>query len=287
MADFGISVALLTPFGADGSLDTARLAAHAADVLERGATSVTLFGTTGENASIAGSERAGGIACLVGAGIAPDRIVLGLCANAVADVAAQVREGLAAGIQTFLLPPPSYFKGVGDDGLFEWHAQVIGAAGDGTRFILYHIPQVTGVPLSAGFVGRLAAAFPDRIRAVKDSSGDWETAAAFLDSNNVPVLVGDERLLHRAIARGGDGAISGVANLWPDRMARIVETAEEDPFVTRETGRIVARPVIPALKVLLAAHTGTEGWERVRPPLEPLDETDRQSLLTRPEDVTA
>jgi 4-hydroxy-tetrahydrodipicolinate synthase len=287
MAEFGISVALLTPFAADGALDTATLADHASDVLGRGATSVTLFGTTGENASIAAAERADGLACLVRAGIAPDRIVLGLCANALGDVASQIREGSEAGIRTFLLPPPSYFKGVGEDGLFEWHARAINAAGDRARFILYHIPQVTGVPLSTGIVRRIAEAFPDRIRAVKDSSGDWDTAAAFLDDRRVPVLVGDERLLHRAVARGADGAISGVANLWPERMARIVATAEEDPVVTRETGRIVARPVIPALKFLLAGRAADPDWERVRPPLEQLGEADRRALEASLDDVSA
>lgn len=279
MADFGISVALLTPFRADGSIDTERLAAHARDVIARGARGVTLFGTTGENASIGTAERAAGIAGLRDAGIPPERIILGLCANAMPDLAVQARQGRDAGIRDFLLPPPSYFKGLSEDGLFDWHVQAIAATGEGSSVILYHIPQVTGVPLTVPLVARLDAAFPGRLRALKDSSGDWATATAFLDSKILPVLVGDERLLHRAVAIGCAGAISGMANLHPERLVRLVGTATEDVALSEETSRVVACPVIPAIKVLLAAARSDPDWERVRPPLAPLPKAARATLV--------
>ena len=108
-AEAGVSIALLTPFDDDGGIDTARLAAHASDMLLRGATSVTLFGTTGESASIGIRERVIGIDALRGGAVPADRIILGVCATAVQDVAAQVRKGLEFGIRNFLLPPPFYF----------------------------------------------------------------------------------------------------------------------------------------------------------------------------------
>ena len=57
MSPFGISVALLTPFTESGDIDLPRLAAHARDVMDKGAHGVTLFGTTGEGASISFKER--------------------------------------------------------------------------------------------------------------------------------------------------------------------------------------------------------------------------------------
>lgn len=54
---FGISAALLTPFAADGSIDTGRSAAHTAALLGRGLAGVTPFGTTGEGASVGVAER--------------------------------------------------------------------------------------------------------------------------------------------------------------------------------------------------------------------------------------
>ena len=55
---FGLGCALITPFAADGSVDVVRLVGHARRVLADGCVSVTLFGTTGEGASLGLASRA-------------------------------------------------------------------------------------------------------------------------------------------------------------------------------------------------------------------------------------
>lgn len=279
MSKFGISVALLTPFTAEGDVDAARLGSHANAVLTGGASGITLFGTTGEGASLSAEERIEGVATLLKADIPAGKLTLGIYANSVAEAAGQIRAGLAAGVTTFLVPPPFYFPGTNDEGLFAWYAQLLAATDPGAQLILYHIPQVTAVPLSADLVGRIYAAFPGRIRAVKDSSGSWDTATAFLGLNSVPVLVGDERLLHRTVPLGGAGSITGCANLHPGRLTRVFETGQEDAALSTEIGAIVACPVIPALKVLLARATGDSAWENLRAPLVPLSDDQRATLL--------
>jgi len=278
MAGFGVSVALATPFTDKGAIDRTGLARHAGALIEGGADGVTLFGTTGEGASIGAGERADGLAALRLATIPPERITLGVCATAVRDALAQIEQGLAAGVSQFLLPPPYYFAGAPDAGLFSWFSDLFGQAPAEARAILYHIPQVTGVPLSVALAHRLAEAFPDRIVALKDSSGDWATAEAFLAGAGVPVLIGDERLLHRAVPLGCRGAITGMGNLAPQRIARILATGEEDPALSAMVGRLSEASVIPGIKVLLAQATGTSSWERVRPPLAPLSDAARGAL---------
>lgn len=285
MQKFGVSTALLTPFSADGAIDTTRLGAHAADVLKDGVDSVTLFGTTGEGASIGMGERAAGIEALLAAGCPAEKIIVGVAANAVADAVSQVREGLDHGISSFLLLPPFYFKGLSDAGLVDWHMQVFARTDSAARFILYHIPQVSGVGLPVPVIARLADAAKGRVRAIKDSSGDWQNARALLDLGTVPVLVGDERILHKAVAEGASGAITGMANLYPARMARIVETADEDPALSEEVTRIVSVPVVAALKAVMSARTGDSGWNRLRAPLAPLDEKARATLFGPDEKV--
>lgn len=274
----GISAALLTPFCSDGQIDFVRLAQHARNVLENGAAGVTLFGTTGEGASVSAAERIAGLKSLVTDGIPTASIIETIYAPSVDEAVTQIAEGLALGVISFLLVPPFYFKGCSDDGLFDWHAQLFARADQRARFVLYHIPQVTGVALSPQLVGRLAAGFPDRLLAVKDSSGSWDNAANLLALDTIPVLVGDERLLHRAAARGGAGAITGMANLYPERMRRVFETATEDTALSAEVTRIVTQPVISALKALLARQSGDPGWDRVRPPLKRLSAQGRAEI---------
>ena len=280
MARFGASAALLTPFTETGAIDGARLSRHARDLIARGLDGVTLFGTTGEGASIGKAERASGIEALHGAAISPERVTLGLWANAVPDVVSQIHEGLEAEITRFLLAPPGCFPGARDAELFDWHAQVLSASPATARVVLYSIPQVTGVAVSPELAGRLASAFPGRVHAIKDSSGDWANALRLLQSGDLPVLIGDERLLHKAVPHGCSGSITGMANLFPERLCQVLVTGSEDAALCADVDRLVAGPVIPGLKMLLANLTAQAGWERVRPPLGALAPEARALLLS-------
>lgn len=280
MERLGVSAALLTPFSDDGSIDEGLLAAHAKGLLDSGVDSVTLFGTTGEAASVSRAERPAAIEALLGAGCPADRINLGLCATSTGDAAEQAREGLSAGITSFLVPPHFYFKDCGDQGHLEWHSRLIERTDPAARFILYHIPQVTEVAISLELVARLKERFGDRLRAIKDSSSDWENTKALIGQGALPVLVGDERMLARSAAAGGAGAISGTTNIHPERIRRLYESKADDPVLIEEITRIVSVPVIPSLKAVMAKTSGNPAWERVRPPLEQLGEGDRKTLFS-------
>lgn len=281
IAHFNISTALLTPFHADDSLDLLLLSAHANDTLKNGASGVTLFGTTGEGASIGFNERSSAISALLESGIEAQKITLGLCGSAIADVLAQVEQGVAVGIMKFLLLPPFYFKGLSDDGLFEWHSKLFEAADSRATFILYHIPQVTNVPLSLDLVLRLRGAFGDRILAIKDSEGNWANSLELLESKKIPVLIGDERILHKAAALGAVGSICGLANLYPQRVQAILDTHEEDVALSADVDLIVSVPVIAALKQIMVAKTGEANWGRLRSPLEPLSGEAKAAIAAR------
>ena len=78
---FGLSVALCTPFNADRSIDLARLVAHGRQSLADGCRSLTVFGTTGEGASLGLNERNRALGALAGAGVDPaTQLVVGIAA---------------------------------------------------------------------------------------------------------------------------------------------------------------------------------------------------------------
>ncbi len=78
---FGLSVALATPFAEDRSIDLPRFMAHGLQSLADGCDSLTLFGTTGEGASLGLNERNRALGAMVGAGIDPARqLVIGIAA---------------------------------------------------------------------------------------------------------------------------------------------------------------------------------------------------------------
>ena len=57
----GLWCATLTPVGPNGSLDEARMAGHARDLLAKGVEGVAPFGTTGEGPSFSVTERRSGL----------------------------------------------------------------------------------------------------------------------------------------------------------------------------------------------------------------------------------
>lgn len=278
ISKFGISTALLTPFHTDGTLNLPLFCAHANNVLENGVNGVTLFGTTGEGASIGFDERSEAISAVINSGITPLQMTLGLCGSAVADVAAQAAQGLAFGVTKFLLLPPFYFKGVDDVGLLNWHAKLFETTDQRAKFILYHIPQVTHIPLSLDLVLKLRRTFSGRVMAIKDSAGKWDDTRALLQSGKIPVLVGDERLLHKAAAMGAIGSICGMANLYPQRLRTLFDTHAEDTALSSEVDLIVSVPVIPALKQIMASRTGDVSWGNLRAPLQALSGQARASI---------
>jgi 4-hydroxy-tetrahydrodipicolinate synthase len=278
---FGLSVALATPFAEDRSIDLPRLVAHARQSLADGCGSITLFGTTGEGASLGHNERQRALGAVLGGGIDPrTQLIVGLAATSVEDAIAQGRAGLLAGCSSFLVAPPFYFKGVGDEGVVDWIAAVLSGLGPkATGVILYHIPQVTSVGLSMAAIEQLRRAFPNQIKGVKDSSGDWQNAKALLARHgDLHVLIGDERLLARAMREGASGAISGLANIAPDLMVPLLDGVEE-PRVNAMVEQVLAHAVTPAIKALVGLRRNDPlAWSRMRAPLASLGEADVRKL---------
>lgn len=287
---FGLSVALSTPFAEDRSIDLPRLVAHGRQSLADGCTSLTLFGTTGEGASLGLNERNRALGAVAGAGVDPGRqLVVGIAAASVEEAIAQGRAGLMLGCPSFLLAPPFYFKGVGDEGLFDWFAAVLNGLGPRAgNVIVYHIPQVTSVGLSVDLVDRLKKAFPAQVKGVKDSSGDWANAEALLKRHgDLHILIGDERLLARAMTLGASGAITGMANVAPDLMLPLLDGIEE-PRVNAMVDAVLALPVTAAVKALVGhRRKDPAAWSRMRAPLRSLEQAECAKLFAAVDAIRA
>jgi 4-hydroxy-tetrahydrodipicolinate synthase len=287
---FGLSVALATPFAEDRSIDLPRLVAHGLQSLADGCKSLTVFGTTGEGASLGLNERNRALGAMVGAGVDPrTQLVVGIAAASVEDAIAQGRAALMLGCPSFLLAPPFYFKNAGDEGLFDWFAAVLTGLGPkASNVILYHIPQVTAVGLSVDLVDRLKKAFPQQVKGVKDSSGDWNNAQALLKRHaDLHILIGDERLLAKAMHLGASGTICGLANIAPDYMQGPVNGVEE-PRVNAMIEVVLPYAVTAAVKLLIGQRRNDPvAWSRMRAPLRSLNEAEGRQLYAAIDTIRA
>lgn len=278
----GLSAALATPFDAGGGVDWARLAAHARALLGEGMRVVTAFGTTGEGPSVPPETRARLRDEMAREGLPATAFVETVWRNAAPSAGADLAAALAGGAAGVLLAPPAFFKGVSEEGVFRWYAAAIEQARGAARdVLLYSIPPLTGVTIGPGLVARLRTAFPEVIAGVKDSGGDWaHTAALLADHRDLCILVGHEGDLARACRLGASGAISGVANIAPRLVGRLAGGAE-DAAIGPILAEVLARPVVPALKALLAAKTGDPAWARPLPPLDPVAPAEAAAMQAR------
>jgi 4-hydroxy-tetrahydrodipicolinate synthase len=278
---FGLSAALTTPFDPGAAIDPGRLARHARWCLENGCGSVTVFGTTGEGASIGLADRQMVLRALLDAGFDMRReVVAGVAAPSLAEAVSQAQLALKAGCRAMLVAPPFYFKNVDDEGVYTWFAQLIWALGDDARdFILYNIPSVTHVTLTIELIGRLKAVFPKVIIGVKDSSGDWDYAQRLLAAHkDLAILIGDERLLAKAVRLGAQGAISGVANICPQVLRHVIDSGSDDGRIAPLVEELLKYPVTPAIKAMLAHRVRDDAWLATRAPLIGLGKADAKRL---------
>jgi 4-hydroxy-tetrahydrodipicolinate synthase len=280
----GMWCAMLTPLDATGGVDHGMLVAHARSMLGRGVDGVAPFGTTGEGQSFSVVERQAGIDALLAGGIPSARVVAATGCAALPETVTLTRHGVASGCAACLVLPPFFWKDATDDGLFAWYAQVIEAVGDTRlRLFLYHVPQVSGTPLSVDLIARLAAAFPGIVAGVKDSAGNWDHTKALLDRvPQLAIVVGHEPHLPRLLRAGGAGTICGVANVFPTLVRALLApdvTAADEQRVVTFIEIAFRLPFLAAFKAVLAAQTGNAAWRAVRAPLLPLSADARRGLF--------
>src|SRR3954469_13070172 len=226
----GFWVASATPLAMDGSVDTAKLAAHAKQLFNRGVDGVVLFGTTGEGTSFNVAERVATIEAMLKAGVAAERIGIGGGFPAISDGIALTRAVLGLGLRHVLYLPPYFDRSVTPEGVEDAFAAILdGVADDRLRASLYHIPQISGVAIPTHVAANLRKRYGKLVAGLKDSSGDFRQFQAFrAAAPELAITVGNETDIARAIAEGGAGTICGMANIVPELVKAMIDGPGEE-----------------------------------------------------------
>ena len=154
----------------------------------------------------------------------------------------------ALGYQAVLCPPPFYFRGASVAGLAEFFRAVLDASP--LPVLLYHIPQVTGVPISDELLDAIGG--HERLAGVKDSSGDPQEMARLI--GRFPAgsyLVGSDRLVAASLEAGGTGSISAAANVVPQLVAAVNRGLDRQPELTAVRSVLEDFGLGPAVKCIL------------------------------------
>ena len=275
----GVHAAVLTPLTAELAPDVAAMARHCRWLLAHGCDGLAVLGTTGEANSFTVDERLALLEGLVEAGLPADTLLPGTGCCAIPDTVRLSRRATELGMRGVLMLPPFYYKNLDDDGLYAAFARTIDAIGDPRlRVLLYHFPQMSGVPIGQAVIGRLLDAYPGVVVGMKDSSGQLESMLSVVKSfPGFAVLTGTDHTLLPLLRAGGAGCITAAANIAAG-LARQVCAGWREPAV-EEAHQLLSAvravftvpPLVASLKEVMARHGGDPGWRRLRPPLMPLD----------------
>lgn len=293
----GVFCASATPLASDLSPDLAAFAAHCHALVQDGCDGIALLGTTGEANSFSSAERRAILEAALSAGIAPSRLLPGTGLANIPETVELTRHALSSGVATVVMLPPFYYKGVSDDGLFAAYASVIERIGDPRlRVILYHIPQMTGLPISHDLIERLVTAFPEIVVGIKDSAGKIENMEAMIARfPGFAVLAGADPLLLPLMRLGGGGCITATSNLVARELAYVFRNAN-DPAQAEGVAAAQARinayrdlsnayVQIPAIKAMVGRRHGNPRWVRTRPPLLAVSAAEEADLVRRLDDI--
>ena len=284
----GLIAPILSPFDNDLKFNQNMYNDLAHDLLENGCSGLAPFGTTGEALSLSNKERMNALEGLLNSGIKADQLIPGTGLCNFPDTVKISKHALDLGCHGVMTLPPFYFKGMSDEGLFDYFEKLIEEINHSKlKIYLYHIPQVSGVGLSIDLVSKLKKSYPDIVVGIKDSSGNWENTKSLLGIDDLVVYPGAELPVIQAIKLGAPGCISATANLNGGDISKVINFCHNNEWEKAEDLHKKVTKVrllfqdyapIPAQKGLLAKKTKINEWLNVRPPLKSIN-NDKVSEL--------
>lgn len=284
----GVLSPVVTPFTSSRDPDADKLTAHCQWLLDSNV-GLAVFGTNSEANSLSLREKRYLLEHLLAAGIPANRMMPGTGACSITDAVELTEVAVNDGCAGVLMLPPFYYKGVSDDGLYNFYSDLIQKVGSSNlRVYLYHIPQVSNVPITYNLIERLLKDYPGTIAGIKDSSGQWENTKGMLDQfqpHGFDVFAGSETFLLDTLNAGGAGCISATANVNPSAIAHLAEHYTEADASKQQTQLDAVRSqfdgyvMIAAMKAVIAHHKEDADWKHVRAPLTEINDEQQTALV--------
>ena len=218
-APFGrVLTAMVTPFAADGSLDTGAAARLADALVSQGNDGLVVSGTTGEAPTTSDQEKHDLLRAVVDAVGGRAQVLAGVGTYDTRHSTELARSAEKAGATGLLVVTP-YYSRPPQAGLVA-HMTAIADATD-LPVMVYDIPGRTGTALEHDTLLRLSE--HPRILANKDAKGDLLAAQRVMAACDLAYYSGDDALNLPLLALGAVGFVSVTGHLVADRHRRMLE----------------------------------------------------------------
>ncbi|MCD1635383.1 dihydrodipicolinate synthase family protein [Martelella mediterranea] len=213
-------VALVTCFNDDETINYAATRAQVRRQVSAG-NNIMCAGTNGDFSALTFDEKVRLCGEVVDEVAGRARVIVNAGMPATFETMKLAREFDRIGVDGIAVITP-FFIACTQDGL-ERHFTTVADAME-TPIYLYDIPARTQNHIEPETARRLAA--HGNIAGIKDSGGAQDTLEAYMavgrDVDGFEVYSGPDQLVHWALTNGAKGCISGLGNVMPDVLARIV-----------------------------------------------------------------
>lgn len=240
--------AMVTPMKDDGDVDFDAAASLAAHLVAHGHDGVVLNGTTGEAPTTHAAEKAELIRAVVDAVGDRALVIAGAGSNDTQHAVRMAEQAADAGAHGLLVVTP-YYSRPSQEGVYQ-HTIAVADATD-LPVMLYDVPGRTVVRYSPTTLRRLAE--HDQVVAVKDATGDVQSAMRVIAETGLAYYSGDDGLLLPFLAVGAVGLVSMAGHLVGDELAKVIHE-----FNSGDTGaaRATFLSVLPAIDLICGSGNG-------------------------------
>ena len=287
----GVFSAALTPINQDYSINSQVFLSHCQWLLTQGLDGLAVFGTTGEANAFNVEEKIKALQFLIDNNINSNHLMPGTGQCSVTDTVKFTKKCADIKVRAVLILPPFFYKDVSDEGVIEYYKRVVEEVEDNNlHYVLYHIPQTSGVFISFNVIEKLLKLYPNNIVGMKDSSGDLDNMLKVTKYfNNFSLFSGSDSLALKVSRRGGAGAITATSNISGKLLSYIIKNNNEvssiDNFQElqllqekiRET--LFTHEPVSALKAFLSIQQNNQEWNRVNPPLHKIENPQNHKTI--------
>lgn len=276
---YGVFSAALTPINKDYSINKHLFFEHCKWLLNQGVDGLGIFGTTGEANAFNVDEKIKTTEYLINSKIPANKLIPGTGQCSVIDTVKFTKKCSLLNVRAVLVLPAFFYKGVSDDGVIEYYKRVIEEVGDNNlHYILYNIPQITGVTITFDIIDKLIKLYPNNVVGMKDSSGNIDNMLKITKFfNEFSLFSGSDSLALKVVKHGGAGAITATSNISAKLLSFIINNHKEEFTIDnfkelqllqeqiRKT--LFTHEPISALKAFMSVKYRNYEWNRINPPL--------------------
>lgn len=242
----GIIVPIITPMTEDEEINEAELRNQINRMISSGIHGIFCVGTNGESYALSNEEKLQVIKITVEETRGRVPVYAGTGCVSTKETIKLSLQAKELGVDALSILSP-YYVAVSQDDIYAYFSDIAQAVD--LPIVLYNIPARTGNNIDYKTVAKLSKF--DNIVGIKDSSGNFDNTLRYIEDTDkrVAVLAGNDSLILWTLLAGGDGAIAGTANLFPELLVEIYDLWQKGEIERANEAQKKLRPFRDVMKL--------------------------------------